>query len=47
VIGGGAGTTEEHLNALARALGSLHPSIPAHQSDTELDPEFKRPPTGF
>jgi 5-methyltetrahydrofolate--homocysteine methyltransferase len=47
VIGGGAGTTEEHLDALARALGSLHPSIPAHKSDTELDPEFKRPPTGY
>jgi hypothetical protein len=39
VIGGGAGTTEEHLRALALALGSLHPSIVAHHSDTELDPE--------
>lgn len=29
VIGGGAGTTEEHLDALARALGALHPSLPA------------------
>jgi methionine synthase I (cobalamin-dependent) len=47
VIGGGAGTTEAHLNALARALGSLHPSLPAHPPYPELDPEFKRPPTGF
>jgi 5-methyltetrahydrofolate--homocysteine methyltransferase len=39
VIGGGAGTTEEHLRALAGALGSLHPSIAAHRSDTEIDPE--------
>jgi hypothetical protein len=39
VIGGGAGTTEEHLRALAGALGSLHPSIAAHHSDTEIDPE--------
>jgi methionine synthase I (cobalamin-dependent) len=38
VIGGGAGTTEEHLRALAGALGSLHPSIAAHRSDTEIDP---------
>jgi 5-methyltetrahydrofolate--homocysteine methyltransferase len=42
VIGGGAGTTEEHLDALARALGALHPSMPARQSDTEMDPN---PPT--
>jgi methionine synthase I (cobalamin-dependent) len=39
VIGGGAGTTEEHLRALAGALGSLHPSILTHRSDTEIDPE--------
>jgi 5-methyltetrahydrofolate--homocysteine methyltransferase len=38
VIGGGAGTTEAHLHALAGALGSLHPSIAAHRSDTEIDP---------
>jgi methionine synthase I (cobalamin-dependent) len=37
VIGGGAGTTEEHTRALALALGSLHPSIPARQSDGEHD----------
>jgi methionine synthase I (cobalamin-dependent) len=37
VIGGGAGTTEEHLHALAGALGSLHPSIISHRSDTEID----------
>jgi methionine synthase I (cobalamin-dependent) len=29
VIGGGAGTTEEHTAVLARALGALHPSVPA------------------
>jgi 5-methyltetrahydrofolate--homocysteine methyltransferase len=28
VIGGGAGTTEAHTAALARALGALHPSLP-------------------
>ena len=28
IIGGGAGTTEAHTAALARALGSLHPSLP-------------------
>ena len=39
VIGGGAGTTEEHLHALASALGSLHPSITARRSDTEIDPK--------
>jgi methionine synthase I (cobalamin-dependent) len=43
VIGGGAGTTEEHLRALARALGSLHPSIPVHRSDTEIDPPRRTP----
>jgi 5-methyltetrahydrofolate--homocysteine methyltransferase len=37
VIGGGAGTTEEHTRALAMALGSLHPSIPARQADGEQD----------
>jgi S-methylmethionine-dependent homocysteine/selenocysteine methylase len=37
VIGGGAGTTEAHTHALALALGSLHPSVPARRSDTELD----------
>jgi methionine synthase I (cobalamin-dependent) len=45
VIGGGAGTTEQHLHALARALGSLHPSIPVHRSDTEIDPEPRHTPT--
>jgi methionine synthase I (cobalamin-dependent) len=45
VIGGGAGTTEEHLRALARALGSLHPSIPPHRSDTDLDPGPRHTPT--
>lgn len=39
VIGGGAGTTEEHLRALASALGALHPSIPVHRSDTEIEPD--------
>jgi hypothetical protein len=33
VIGGGAGTTEEHLDALARALGAVHPSFPARHSE--------------
>jgi methionine synthase I (cobalamin-dependent) len=28
IIGGGAGTTEAHTDALARALGAVHPSIP-------------------
>jgi 5-methyltetrahydrofolate--homocysteine methyltransferase len=37
IIGGGAGTTEAHTRALARALGSLHPSVPITRSDTELD----------
>jgi methionine synthase I (cobalamin-dependent) len=32
VIGGGAGTTEEHTAALAQALGALHPSLPVPQS---------------
>ncbi len=44
VIGGGAGTTESHLRALARALGSLHPSMPAHRSDTVVDDELKPNP---
>jgi hypothetical protein len=44
VIGGGAGTTEAHLGALARALGSLHPSLPAHYSDTVVD-DVSKPPT--
>ena len=39
VIGGGAGTTEEHLHALAIALGSLHPSIAVRRPDTEMDPK--------
>jgi methionine synthase I (cobalamin-dependent) len=43
VIGGGAGTTEAHTQCLARALGSLHPSIPTRRSDTELD----RGPSGW
>lgn len=43
VIGGGAGTTEDHLRALARALGSLHPSMPAHISDTVVDDTLKHP----
>lgn len=29
VMGGGAGTTEAHTAALARALGALHPTMPA------------------
>jgi 5-methyltetrahydrofolate--homocysteine methyltransferase len=44
VIGGGAGTSESHLRALARALGSLHPSIPAHHSDTVVDDGLKPNP---
>jgi methionine synthase I (cobalamin-dependent) len=44
VIGGGAGTTEGHLRALARALGSLHPSMPAHRSDTASDDAPKDTP---
>ena len=43
VIGGGAGTTEAHTQWLAKALGSLHPSIPSRRSDTELD----RGPSGW
>ncbi|HEX6271475.1 MAG TPA: homocysteine S-methyltransferase family protein [Polyangiaceae bacterium] len=39
VVGGGAGTTEEHLHTLAVALGSLHPSVVVRRSDTEADPE--------
>jgi hypothetical protein len=37
VVGGGAGTTETHTATLARALGSLHPSIVPQRSDTEHD----------
>lgn len=37
VIGGGAGTTEAHTRALALALGSLHPSVPARRSDNGID----------
>ena len=37
IIGGGAGTTEAHTASLARALGSLHPSVPLVRPDTELD----------
>jgi methionine synthase I (cobalamin-dependent) len=37
VIGGGAGTTEAHTQRLAKALGSLHPSIPSRLTDTGLD----------
>lgn len=37
IIGGGAGTTEAHTASLARALGSLHPSVPVSRSDTGLD----------
>lgn len=36
-IGGGAGTTEAHTRRLAEALGSLHPTLPMHRSDTTLD----------
>ncbi|MEO8904788.1 MAG: homocysteine S-methyltransferase family protein [Polyangiaceae bacterium] len=36
-IGGGAGTTEAHTRCLAKALGSLHPSLPTGHSDTGLD----------
>jgi len=36
-IGGGAGTTEAHTRRLAEAMGSLHPSLPARRSETELD----------
>jgi 5-methyltetrahydrofolate--homocysteine methyltransferase len=44
VIGGGAGTTEAHLDALARALGAVHPSLPPRPSDPALDPNR---PSGF
>jgi 5-methyltetrahydrofolate--homocysteine methyltransferase len=37
VIGGGAGTTEAHTRALALALGSLHPSLPARRAESEAD----------
>lgn len=43
VLGGGAGTTEAHTQALALALGSLHPSVATTRSDTELD----RGPSGW
>jgi methionine synthase I (cobalamin-dependent) len=43
VLGGGAGTTEAHTQALAFALGSLHPSVATTRSDTELD----RGPSGW
>jgi 5-methyltetrahydrofolate--homocysteine methyltransferase len=33
VIGGGAGTTEAHTEALAIALGELHPSVPVARAD--------------
>jgi 5-methyltetrahydrofolate--homocysteine methyltransferase len=36
-IGGGAGTTEAHTHRLAEALGSLHPSLPAARSESDLD----------
>ncbi|MEO7037022.1 MAG: homocysteine S-methyltransferase family protein [Polyangiaceae bacterium] len=36
-IGGGAGTTEAHTRCLAKALGSLHPSLPTPHSETGLD----------
>jgi methionine synthase I (cobalamin-dependent) len=35
LIGGGAGTTEAHSEALARALGSLHPSMPVARMGLE------------
>jgi 5-methyltetrahydrofolate--homocysteine methyltransferase len=38
VLGGGAGTTEAHTEALALALGVLHPSMPVGRLDTEHDP---------
>lgn len=41
VIGGGAGTTEAHTQALARALGALHPSLPLRRPDPELDPVLR------
>ncbi len=42
VIGGGAGTTEAHTEAMATVLKEIHPSMPPHlRSDTELD---RRPP---
>jgi methionine synthase I (cobalamin-dependent) len=44
VIGGGAGTTESHLRALARALGSLHPSLPPQRSDTAVNDAPERSP---
>jgi 5-methyltetrahydrofolate--homocysteine methyltransferase len=45
VIGGGAGTTESHLRALARALGGLHPSLPPPApSDNLVNDASKRSP---
>jgi methionine synthase I (cobalamin-dependent) len=44
VIGGGAGTTESHLRALARALGSLHPSLPPPHSDAAVNDAPERSP---
>jgi 5-methyltetrahydrofolate--homocysteine methyltransferase len=41
VIGGGAGTTEAHTEAMATVLKEIHPSLPHLRSDTELD---RRPP---
>jgi 5-methyltetrahydrofolate--homocysteine methyltransferase len=37
IIGGGAGTTEAHTAALARALGSLHPSLPLSADSSAQD----------
>jgi len=37
IIGGGAGTTEAHTEALARALGMLHPSLPVPRQDSAHD----------
>lgn len=43
VIGGGAGTTENHTTALASVLMEIHPSLPTTRSDTEMG----GPPPGF
>lgn len=37
VIGGGAGTTEAHTAALARALGALHPSVPVPSQEAAAE----------
>jgi hypothetical protein len=37
IIGGGAGTTEAHTEALTRALGVLHPSMPVARLDSVHD----------